>query len=314
MSSTRASIVAKLTRLYPFQSGATRVAHHRLVRTLSGDPDGEAWVKVQGGDLLVSLDDFVGRSAFFMGDLDPKISALVDLCVLPGDVVLDIGANVGIITLRLAARVGPRGVVHAFEPNPTVLSQLRASLKRNGIENVRLHEFALGSETASLQLNVPGGNVGAATFTARFAQTSDKRTVDVPVKVLDDLDLDLRAVSFLKIDVEGFESRVFEGARRFLSETPPDVIVFERNELDKQGAPDNTALLTLKEIGFAIFAIEKSLMSLRLTPYSDEVGRNTAYHDFVAVASTARGRAPLSRLQRHKAIYASERRRLPGSS
>jgi FkbM family methyltransferase len=180
-----------------------------------------------------------------------------------------------------------------------VSSLLRASLKRNGLANVRLHEFALGSEPATLELNIPDGKPGEATFTDRFTQTANKRTIDVPVKVLDELDVDLRSVAFLKIDVEGFEEQVFHGARRILTETPPGAIVFERNELVKGRAPDNAALLMLKEAGFSIFGIEKSLLTLKLTPYSDAISRDPSYHDFVAVAPTERGAAHLTRLKRY---------------
>ena len=103
----RAEAIAKVTRLYPFLSGCGSLANHRLIDRLAGKPKREAWAEVEGGRLLVSLDDYVGRSAFYVGDLDRKVSAVVDRFVRPGDTVLDIGANIGLVSLRVAKRVGP---------------------------------------------------------------------------------------------------------------------------------------------------------------------------------------------------------------
>lgn len=103
----RAETVARITRLYPFLSGCGTFANHPLLNAAAGRPKGDAWAKVEGGELSVSLDDYVGRSAFFIGDLDRKVSAIIDRFVRPGDMVLDIGANIGFVSLRLAKRVGP---------------------------------------------------------------------------------------------------------------------------------------------------------------------------------------------------------------
>ena len=72
--------------------------------------------------------------------------------VNPGDTVVDVGANVGTVTLAQANRVGPSGVVHAFEPQRIIHQLLATSLTLNGLLNVRTYATALGAaaETARI--------------------------------------------------------------------------------------------------------------------------------------------------------------------
>lgn len=266
----RAEAVARITRLYPFKSGCGSLANHRLVDALAGRPKGDAWANVEGGRLFVSLDDHVGRAAFYVGDLDRKISALIDRFVKPGDTVLDIGANVGLVSLRLSKRVGSEGIVHAFEPNPGVSSRLVSSLEANGITNVRLHEVALGDVPGTLRLCVPQGNAGAASL---IADRVSGETCEVPVKRLDDFAFG--PVSFVKMDVEGFEENVLRGFSKTLSSCPPRFILFEQNE-----ASGNSIRL-LEEAGYRIHGVAKSLVRLSLRPVSSW---HPAYNDYLAVA------------------------------
>lgn len=265
----RAKAVSKLTRLYPFRSGCGRLANHQFLDALAGRPSHETWANVEGGRLLVPLDDFVGRAAFYFGDLDRKISALIDATVKPGDTVLDVGANVGLITLRLSKRVGKRGSVHAFEPNPLVADRLETSLAANEIGNVQLHRVALGAERTTLRLDVPPHNAGAASLVRAGANTLYSR--DVSVVPLDDFSLE--NVSFMKVDVEGFEEEVLKGFSKTLRKSPPKTIIFEQTE-DGYSSFD-----LLRDAGYHLHGIAKTLHRLRLDPVS---GWAAEYHDYVA--------------------------------
>jgi len=221
--------------------------------------------------LLAPLDDYVGRSAFYVGDLDRKVSVLVDRFVRPGDTVLDIGANLGLITLRMAKRVGPAGTVHAFEPNPAMVERVKASIAKSEITNVVLHEVALGDVAGTLPLAVPAGNAGMASLVSNRVQP--KTCVEVPVIRLDDIDVG--QVSFVKIDVEGFEEQVLRGFASTLGERPPHVILFEQN--DERGAP----IPYLKEAGYKLYGVPKALLRLRLQQVEQW---NLAFNDYVAIS------------------------------
>ena len=152
----RQSAVASVTRRYPLYSGCGSLANHRIIRRLAGPGIKTEWGRVHGGYWVAApLTDYVGRAVFYSGELDRKITWVCSRLVRPGDTVLDVGANLGLVTFVLAAQVGQTGLVHAFEPIPEMCDLLERGISKNGLRNVQLHRMALGAETGHLTLSVP---------------------------------------------------------------------------------------------------------------------------------------------------------------
>ncbi len=128
-------------------------------------------------------------------------------------VVFDIGAHVGttVVPLAKASRK-----VHAFEPVPENRKYLYKNIEQNKITNVEVHECALGAKEGTVTMVTPEPtNTGA--FEIKEGGT-------VPLKTLDSLNLGY--VDFIKIDVEGHEPEVFEGAKNTIEQYKP-LIFFE---------------------------------------------------------------------------------------
>ena len=124
MPTIRQSLITKLTKRYPFCSGCASVANKSLIHNFAGESTECVWSYVPGGDVLAPLDDYVGGSAFYMGDLDRRLTWICSQIVRPGDTVMDIGANLGSVTRWLSGLVGETGRVHAFEPNNPDLQKI----------------------------------------------------------------------------------------------------------------------------------------------------------------------------------------------
>lgn len=141
------------------------------------------------------------------------------------DCVVDVGANIGFMTLFASLRCRP-GKVYAFEPLPDALQWLRKNLELNRVENVAVYDCALGSSDEKFQL-FPGrlrNNRGSASLL--FAGEAES-AIDVLVKPLDSLlNADLH-VHLMKIDVEGFELEVLRGARRLISGREAPALIIE---------------------------------------------------------------------------------------
>jgi len=279
----RQNLGAIICRRYPFLSGAGSIANSGPFRKLMPDVRVDVWCPLHGGQLLAPLDDYVGRAAFYMGDLDPKLTAIVRRLLRPGDVALDIGANLGVMTVLFSRLVGPAGRVLSFEPNPRVLERTRQTTAK--LSNVRLCEFALGPRPDTLELVAPARNLGSGSLVVdnqRFG--ADAKRATVPVERLDDVLAreGVNAVRLVKMDVEGFEPQVLRGAERCLREIRPQVILFEMNQPTPVSEHDTFKLLSAA--GYTFLAIPRSLLWLRLERVDLTQGGPPLGHDFVAIA------------------------------
>lgn len=155
------------------------------------------------------------------------VLALVELMPRDG-VVLDIGANIGIMTVHLARRVRS-GAVHAFEPVPENLAVLLEVVQRRKLTNVTVHGIALGDSSEDLEMVMPvessvrmQGLSRVLTGGERDPQSGERYVV--PQRRLDDIrDLCDVEVAGIKIDVEDFEQFVFAGARGLIERCRPVV-------------------------------------------------------------------------------------------
>lgn len=285
MPTLRQRVVSSIVRTYPFYSGCGRVANHPWVATLAGPSNEEAWARVPGGQVLAPLDDLMGRAAYYAGEHDRKITWICRKLIRPGDTVLDIGANLGMVTMHMASLVGNGGVVHAFEPNPRLVGLLRRALHRNCLPQVKLHEFGLGPAEATLELRVPRSDTGEGSF-VRNRDTEDCLSVQVSVRTLDDVsrEQDIRRVSLLKIDVEGFEASVFRGALLFLERVRPQAILFEVMERISDRVSDAPVFRILLDCGYTFLSIPRSMVAMRLQPFDPVRQPLPAHcHDFLAI-------------------------------
>ncbi|MCS3937081.1 FkbM family methyltransferase [Salinibacter ruber] len=138
--------------------------------------------------------------------------------------VIDVGANLGLVSLLLAERYSDRDV-HAFEPNPSTAQSLRENLRRNEARNVKVCQTAVGNETGTIRFR--GGDDNRAT--ARRATDGDSSVISVPCTTLDDYveKTGIDEIALLKVDVEGYEADVLRGSEELLQEQKVNAVYFE---------------------------------------------------------------------------------------
>lgn len=182
----------------------------------------------------------------------------------PGDII-DIGANVGIVSVLLA-RQFPDRVVHAIEPAPGTFAALGKNIALNALRNVRVHQLAIADAPGSLSFNANP----TERATARIATADDTHVQIVAATTLDQFvaDQSISALALLKIDVEGFESLVFGGARDTLARRLPRVIFMEVCPPLTRSAgfdPAEPARI-VQAAGYAWFRLEESGALVPVTP------------------------------------------------
>jgi FkbM family methyltransferase len=153
-------------------------------------------------------DVFIGRSLDLYGEFSEGEVKLFGQLVKAGDVVLDVGANIGAHTLFFAEQVGAAGAVHAFEPQRILFQTLCGNLALNGITNTWAHASAVGAEPG--QVVVPPIDYSQPNNFGCLALGAYQAGEQVNVVTLDGLGL--TRCDFLKVDVEGMEHAVLRGA------------------------------------------------------------------------------------------------------
>ncbi len=166
--------------------------------------------------------------------------------IRPGDTVVDVGANIGTLTLHAASRVGPSGSVHSFEANPRTYQFLRGNVRLNRLDNTaRVHGCALGDAPGLLSFT--GGRWDD------MAHISENGEIKVEVRRLDDVLGHLPSVSVLKIDVEGFEIPVLRGAKDLLRKTELLYVESFEPQLRRYGFSTAELISVLTDAGFSLY-------------------------------------------------------------
>ena len=212
--------------------------HHLMVR--AGVHDDRLWESAPSGTVrlrwcnsTVELDlaERWERLAYFYARYHELPLLLLMRAVLrPGDTFVDVGANLGLVTLLAAKLVGPGGRVHAYEPNPEVFARLDRHVGASPFRNIVLHPVALGSREERLKLSVIGRNTGSGTLGRPLPHLVPHvaRTYEVPVRPAIDASRDWApaptpARVLLKIDVEGAEREILASLIPFVRDVKPAI-------------------------------------------------------------------------------------------
>jgi FkbM family methyltransferase len=197
-------------------------------------PDTESMLAVSqcryGPMMYLRHDRYVGRSLQEYGELSEGEVELFRSILRPGDVAIDVGANLGAHTIPMARLVGPTGFVFAVEPQRILFNILCGNIALNELVNVKAFPFALGREPGAIRV-IPvdygaEGNFGGVALGGTQGEV-------VPVVTLDQVGLP--KARLIKIDVEGMELDVLLGAKEILARDRP-VLYVENDRPEKSEA------------------------------------------------------------------------------
>lgn len=177
-----------------------------------------------GTPIMVGGDDLMVAPALAVdGELDAAFLRFVSRELRRGDVAVDVGASIGLVTLTMARAVGATGRVFAFEPNGRSASLLGESLYINSMRgpnaDVVLTQAAVGSTSGSVRIAAPSRHRGLGHVVSPDRPSDDGDEVyEVPQVALDEVLIAVPFIRFVKIDVEGYESQVLAGMQRLIAE------------------------------------------------------------------------------------------------
>jgi FkbM family methyltransferase len=210
-------------------------------------------------------DEQIAHHLIARGYWEDWIDKAIASLVRPGDRVVDVGANLGYYTLRIAGMIGPAGRLDAFEANPRLAEIVARSVGFNGYDDrVRLHKAAAGDRCGELSFSISRRQGGSGHIAEAAAdEGSARQTITVPCVRLDDVIEG--PIDLLRMDAEGSEPLVLEGARTLLSRSPEIRICMEwANEMmsSRRSVPDLIAWLRGQGFRFWLIATDGAFPEL----------------------------------------------------
>lgn len=169
-----------------------------------------------------------GLIFIFREQYEPVVFNAIDKYCSPGMVCYDIGANIGVWSLKLSELVGEQGQVYAFEPLSKNIELLKENIKISDCPNsIEIVPVGLGEQESTCKIYLPT-DPGRA---ALAPESINDQSEDIEIKRLDNIweSQGFPTVGFCKIDVEGSEPLVLKGGSRFFSEVRP-IICCEINK------------------------------------------------------------------------------------
>jgi len=200
-------------------------------------PKGVTLINVQGNKMYVNTEDTIGRILLIDRVMEIYTTKLFEKMIKKNMTVIDIGAHIGYFTLLLAKLVGTNGTVYAFEPEPSTYRFLCKNIKINGYANIIPIQKAVSNRCGENRLWINKIDSLASSFSREnpllFLENNSVVEGNIFSLEVETVTLDgffeqntrSKKIDFMKIDVEGAEGRVIEGAKNILRDNDLKIIM-----------------------------------------------------------------------------------------
>jgi len=240
--------------------------YHRILRSNERDiNEFESVLLPWGVEIKIRPNEVIGRSIWKMGLYDLVVTEVLWRLIDQGETAIDIGANIGYMTSIMAKRVGETGKVYCIEPQPEIYKELSENISSwqasMGWHQIKAQKIALSNKSGEGLLKVPIDfiqNRGIATLISSeecFSvqdNSNSSQTHTVTLLTLDEMLINDEQIGVIKIDVEGHEFAVLQGAARAINKQQIRDILFEHH-----GSYPSTVTQLLEEHGYTVFRICK---------------------------------------------------------
>jgi len=213
---------------------------------------------------LNTSDDSVAKKVFF-GNYEKGTCRFIQKILRGGEVVYDIGANIGFYTILFSRLVGDTGKIHAFEPSQREYHSLCENISLNKLNNVVLNQLGISNQNTLATLNVLKDEKFGAYNTLGKVTHHAVRNAEINQETIRLTTLDSyfenyssKIPNLLKVDVEGVEKLVFQGGRSILKSEDAPLIVCEICEETLEGTNSSSEEICqlLKQYGYSIYNLD----------------------------------------------------------
>ncbi len=243
------------------------------------DPAPGRWLRIAVHEQSESISNILRYHFTWQRQLTQFIASVLR----PGEVFVDVGANLGYFTLVAANAVGRSGCVHAFEPEPRNLALLQRNLSLNSFNHVICHQVAIGAQSGEATLHLSDANLGAHSLTDKADLAAGPK---VPLRTLENALADEnRPLRMIKIDVQGLELDVLKGMENMLAavdQKPQIITEFSPRDLQRS---DPELLYFRDFVDRFSYRIRAFIANERATVLPPEISLETLvalHHDFLS--------------------------------
>jgi len=235
------------------------------VKLLASKPKGPTIISTKYGFDIICMDPIadkgVEKPLYLNGTYEAGTLDVIKKSLREGDTFIDVGANIGLMSLFASEVIGNNGVVYSFEPEPETFMILKENVEINKVNNIRAYNVGLGNSRGKsfIYTNSYAGR-GSASLISPPDQNNSKK-YEIYLETLDDFILknDIANIRMLKIDVEGWELHVLRGAKSLLQRTQAPIICIEYSKLvpTQSGQPLDIYYYILSVNNYSIYKLKR---------------------------------------------------------
>ncbi len=212
-------------------------------------------ITVLDGRKFKTIEDRLFLRVFFDKDYEPSLSAIAKQLIFKDDYVVDVGANFGWYS-TLFSQLATPGKVISYEPSPHSFAILDDNILLNKMEsNIEVRKMGVGEVSGSYLMET--GDISESGL-AHVVNDKSNSTIEIPITTLDeDLSDKVSKISYLKIDIEGFELSALKGANKILNAPNQPIIQIELNEeaLSRAGSSRIETISYLRDLGYSFYEV-----------------------------------------------------------
>jgi len=202
--------------------------HYRVLKLLKLDLSQEHIIKIN--DCLLTLipnDKGISERLLLFNAHEPLVTKLLTRELKEGMTCLEVGANIGYYATLESKIVGDEGKIIAIEPSPRNFHYLKINLELQKRSNYQVHNFACGNQEGEMNFLVSDKSNRCMVIKDGDEIPSDLKVIKIPIKKLDEFlkEKEIGKIDFLRMDVEGYEMNIIEGAKKLLTKFKPIMLV-----------------------------------------------------------------------------------------
>ena len=227
----------------------------------------ECAVKAQTGSILDgNTKDWHFYRFSIHGYNDWRNVAATLVLAAEGDVIIEVGSNIGTETISFADIVGKDGVVHAFEPLPSHVTALRRANERSRYRNIVVHPCALSDRCGVVPFVVPPEHASGIGHVVHGDAQAQSATLQVQVATLDTLTEEIGSARLIILDIEGEEVNFLKGAKEYLQTHRPRLVLEASPRLlQRAGTSLEDLYERLEDLGYSVYCMKRFGLG-RVTP------------------------------------------------